>query len=135
MSFTRQQYLKGRDVKFADEFTDELSANTNVTIARASELVDRYQRATGDTRKREVTSGWRPQNINKATPGAAPKSLHMYCQAIDIEDKDQSLGKWCVANIEVLVEIGLWMESIVHTPTWMHIQTKPPKSGNRIFLP
>lgn len=130
---TRQQYLKGRERKFSAEFTPELSSNTDKIIARASELLSRF----GEDRA--VTSGWRPKSINSATPGASPTSQHIYCNAIDIEDSKKTLGQWCIVNIEVLVELGLYMESLLTTHNsdnpWVHLQDVPPKSGSRIFIP
>lgn len=63
------------------------------------------------------------------------KSNHLYGRAVDISDPNKELQKWCVDNEELLVEIGLWMESFVFTKTWVHFQTKPPLSGRRFFVP
>ena len=139
MIITRQMYLKGRQIKFASEFTPELSDNTDKIIAKASELLSRYETATGDSSKGEVASGWRPKEINAATPGASPTSTHIYCAAVDLVDWDKKLGNWLVENVEVLVEIGLFMESLLSTHVggrpWVHVSFISPKSGNRIFIP
>jgi len=136
MIITRQMAIKGRDKKFAAEFTEEVNSNINKTIARASELLSRMGKD-----KVYVTSGWRPKSINSSV-GGAPNSLHIYGLAIDISDPDKSIGQWCVQNIETLSEIGIWMESLIKTHAsdtpeerWIHWQVQPPKSGNRIFLP
>ena len=136
MIITRQDYLKGREKKFSQEFTDDLSANTNKIIARASELLSR----AGIT-KAYVTSGWRPKSIN-AAQGGSVNSQHIFCNAIDLFDPDKKIGQWCVQNVEALAEIGLWMESLLTTHAsedpqgrWVHLQDVPPKSGNRIFIP
>lgn len=122
-------YFMGRDVKFPHELTPEIQDNAAKTVAKASELLAAF----GEDRK--VTSGWRPTSINAATPGAAKKSNHMYGLAVDLEDADGRLGKWCIDNIERLIEIGLWMESKASTPSWVHVQTVAPRSGHRIFSP
>ena len=131
MIITRQQYLKGRDVKFP--ISDELSNNANKIIARASELLSR-----AGIEKAYITSGYRPAPINAAA-GGSPNSQHIYCNAIDIFDKDKSFGQWCTSNIESLIEIGLWMETLATTHAgdepWVHLQSISPKSGNRIFSP
>jgi hypothetical protein len=119
----------GRDRRFPDELTDEKRFNAEETIDKANQLLERF----GETRK--VNSGWRPASINKSTVGAAPKSKHMECLAIDLEDKDGSLDAWCLENLEVLQEIGLWLESPESSPGWCHIQIVPPRSGNRVFKP
>ena len=122
-------YYMGRDKRFPDELTDEKRSNAEETIDKANQLLERF----GETRK--VNSGWRPASINKSTVGAAPKSKHMECLAIDLEDKDGSLDAWCLENLEVLQEIGLWLESPDATPNWCHVQIVPPRSGNRVFKP
>ncbi len=123
------EFYQGRDEKFPKELTIELQKNADKMVARASELLSAF----GE--KRKVTSGWRPASINAATPGAAKKSLHMFCLAVDLEDKDGRLGKWCVENVERLIEIGLWLESPTKTPGWVHVQAHAPRSGSRIFMP
>lgn len=122
-------YYAGRDVKFAKELTIELQRNAEKIVAKASELLSAF----GE--KRAVTSGWRPASINAATPGASKKSHHIFCNAIDLEDHDGRLDKWCVENIERLVELGLYLESPTSTPRWCHIQQISPRSGARIFMP
>jgi len=119
----------GRDRRFPDELTDEKRSNAEEMVDKANELLTRF----GETRK--VNSGWRPASINNATVGAAKKSKHMTCEAIDLEDKDGSLDAWCLENLDVLQEIGLWLESPDATPNWCHIQIVPPRSGNRVFKP
>lgn len=136
MIITRQMYLKGREKKFASEYTEEVFNNSSKIIARASELLSRV----GVT-KVEISSGWRPKSINSQV-GGSPNSQHIYGNAIDILDPDKSIGQWCISNLESLSEIGLWMESLIKTHTsdvpnerWVHLQCVPPKSGSRIFLP
>ena len=124
---TLADYYAGRDRRFPDELTAEKRANAEETIDKANQLLERF----GETRR--VNSGWRPVSINKATVGAAPKSKHMTCEAIDLEDKDGTLDQWCMENLEELAAIGLWMEHPESTEGWTHLQIVPPKSGNRVF--
>jgi len=81
-----------------------------------------------------VSSGYRPAAANTAAGGAS-KSCHLTCEAVDFADRDRKLTKWCLANLDILEQAGLYMESPVAAPTWVHLQTRPPKSGKRIFLP
>lgn len=62
-------------------------------------------------------------------------SKHLIGCAADIHDPKQTLQKWCLENVAKLEEIGLWMEDFSATKTWVHFQTRPPKSGKRFFLP
>ncbi len=122
-------YYMGRDREYRQELTPELRANARETIRRVNRLLKR----AGLTRK--VSSGWRPEAVNAAVPGAAKGSKHISCLAIDLEDRDGKLDAWCMAHLEVLAEIGLWLEHPDATPDWCHLQTLPPRSGNRVFEP
>lgn len=122
-------YYMGRDRLHRAELTRELRANARETVRRANRLLKR----AGLSRK--VTSGWRPSAINAAVPGAAAGSKHISCLAIDLEDRDGRLDAWCMANLAVLEEIGLWLEHPDATPDWCHLQILPPRSGNRVFEP
>lgn len=62
-------------------------------------------------------------------------SNHLYGRAVDISDPNKDLQKWCLANIKMLEDIGLWMEDFSATPNWCHFQICPPKSGKRMFKP
>jgi hypothetical protein len=117
----------GRDKKYP--LNDELRANADEIVAKASELLSRFGQL------RRVSSGWRPPAINATTPGAARKSLHMSCEAVDLEDEDGSLDDWCLEHPEVLQEIGLWQEHPAATKGWCHLQIVPPRSGKRVFYP
>lgn len=117
----------GRDKAYP--LSDELIGNVNTIVPRVNDLLERF----GE--KREVSSGYRPPAINKKTPNAAKKSNHMLCLACDLEDPDGKLDEWCLANLDVLEEIGLWLESPKYTPNWVHVQCVPPRSKKRVFIP
>lgn len=59
-------------------------------------------------------------------------SNHLKGKAVDISDKDGKLHQWCLDNIKLLEEIGLWIED-KDDQARVHFQTVPPKSGNRVF--
>jgi hypothetical protein len=121
------EYYMGRDKKYP--LNDTLRANAEELVEKANQLLSRF----GEGRR--VTSGWRPPQVNAATPGAAKRSLHMTCEAVDLEDEDGQLDDWCLDNLEVLQEIGLWLEHPSATRRWCHLQIAPPRSGKRVFFP
>lgn len=82
-----------------------------------------------------LRSGWRPAAVNAQVPGAAPASLHISGHAVDISDVDQALADFCIANLNLLIEGGLWMEDPRCTPNWVHLQSVEPKSKLRVFIP
>lgn len=122
-------YYMGRDRLHRQELTRELRANARETLRRVNNLL----RCAGMMCK--VTSGWRPTAINAAVPGAARNSKHLFCIAVDLEDRNGALDAWCMAHLDTLEELGLWLEHPDATPGWCHLQTQPPRSGSRVFNP
>ena len=80
-----------------------------------------------------VSSGFRPSTINQRVKGAAAKSAHMSGEAIDLFDPDGALKK--LVTKALLIKFDLYREDSTASPTWMHLQSRPTKSGKRIFLP
>lgn len=135
-------YWMGRDSQYAAQLTDELRANAQRTVDLASEFLRRAQAAGVPLQRRVgngtlVNSGWRPPQVNGATPGAAMKSRHMTCQAVDVFDPDGLVGDWAMSRPgqRALEDIGLWLEHPAATKGWCHLQTVPPGSGRRVFYP
>ncbi len=129
-------YYCGRDVSCGRELTEEIQRNAEETVARANALLER----AGFAHVCSVNSGWRPRQINAATPHASATSHHLTGRAVDLPDPDRALAKWCVNNLAVLGEIGLWLEDPRWTYDengghWVHVQTVPPRSGSRVFVP
>lgn len=128
---SRVEVLKGRDRDYP--LTPELEANLDKLLV----AVNKVRQAWG--KSLIVTSGYRPGHYNKSARGAK-KSAHMTCEAIDFADGDGSFGKWCLNNLKLLEECGLYMESPIYTheppaKRWVHLQIRRPASGNRVFIP
>lgn len=116
-------------------YTGELPTNTLILLERVNKLLY-FARAAGvNPQDPPVNSGWRPPDINSKVEGASKTSLHMTCQAIDLADPNGDLDKFCFNNQYTLTDIGLWLEHPDATPRWCHLQSKPPRSGNRVFRP
>jgi hypothetical protein len=125
-----KDYLMGRDDLYPEEFSSQIEINAHDTVHRVNELAE----LAGWTNLK-VNSGWRPSAVNDATSNAAKKSNHLLAKACDLADPDGSLDAWCMANLDKLEEVGLWMEHPDKTKGWCHLQTCPPKSGKRVFMP
>lgn len=130
------EFLMGRDEKYPP--TDEMIKNYNTLIPLVNQLLEIFFIDNKDAPRRNVTSGYRPAEINATIPGAAKKSNHMKCAAVDLGDSDKLLGEWCVKNIDKLKQIGLYMESLSTThklkgKEWVHLQIV--KTINNPFLP
>lgn len=122
----RDEVLMGRQLEYP--LTPELEANLETLLKALNKLRKAYGKPM------VVSSGYRPGKYNVAA-GGAKKSNHMTCQACDFKDANGDLDKWCMANLNVLEECGLYLEHPDATKGWCHLQTTAPKSGNRVFKP
>jgi hypothetical protein len=129
-AITMADYWMGRDRTHADELTPDIRANASVIVDKVNRLLHAAGRTTASVR-----SGWRPVEVNAATSGAAPGSKHLTARACDVADPDRSLARWCLANLDQLEFIGLWMEDPAYTHSWVHLQSVAPGSGRRVFRP
>ena len=127
---TRDEVLKGRERDYP--LSPELESNLNKLLDAVNKLRLAYGKPL------IITSGYRPGHFNKNANGAK-KSAHMTCEAVDIkDDSNGTLAKWCLANLNILEQFGLYMESPTATQEppgkfWVHLQIRPTK--NRVFLP
>ena len=142
---TLADYYMGRDRTHGHLLGSDLRANAARTVETANALLVLAKTAgvslghsprTGSI----VSSGWRPADINAATPGAALRSLHMRCLAIDLFDADGDLDDWLFSVADtVLKDLGLWMEHPAATKGWAHVQLVPQgsfaRTGRRWFYP
>lgn len=130
---TLNQYWAERDLKYPKECTDAIRVNAAGTVRAVNKLL--YLASLDDIIRDAVTSGWRPVAINDATANAASHSNHLTAEAVDIADGNRVFALWCFNNPDKLEECGLWAEDFRWTPTWVHLQVVPPKSGKRIYIP
>jgi phosphate uptake regulator len=89
------------------------------------------------SRSISVSSGWRPQAINKIITGAAKNSHHMTGKAIDLVDsREQELARKIESRPDLLDKHQLWMEDRYATPGWVHLDigSRSPRKV-RIFKP
>jgi len=126
---TRADLLKGRDKQYAADFTQEISDNLDKLLI----ILNKLQAAYG--KRLPISSGWRPPAVNEATSNAAKKSNHLKGLAVDIADADGDFMRWCLSNLELMKELGVWFEDFRWTPTWTHCQIVPPGSGRRVYVP
>ncbi len=82
-----------------------------------------------------VTSGHRTEADQMRINPKNPKSAHRLGCAVDIADYNFEIWYWLEDNINLVRKLGLYLENAEFTPTHVHIQSIPPKSGNIIFNP
>lgn len=129
MKITKEELLKGRDIKYPDDYTQEISDNLDSLLIPLNTIRDAYGKPM------TVTSGWRPPAVNSATPGAATHSKHVEGLAADILDPDGHLWVWVLENLELMKDLDIFMEDKRWTKTWVHFGLGKPHSGKRIFIP
>lgn len=108
--------------------TRQIEANAHMLVPRLNRLLILF----GEPRM--LSSGFRDKASNTAA-GGKRFSWHMQGLAADIEDKDRKLAEFILADESRLRMCGLYAEHPDKTPTWVHVQSEPPKSGRRIFQP
>ena len=139
---TVEQYWMGREREFAADLTPEVTENAHFLVERVNLVLARaaleHVFPAADLRTgHPIASGWRPKAVNNAGGTANRTSKHIIGCAIDLRDRlpDRPLARWCLRNRHVLEEAGLWMPDPRWTPSWIHLQSVPPASGERIYLP
>lgn len=125
-----QEILKGRA-----ELKD-LPKDTQDNLMTLLERINKLRTAYGKPMK--VNDGFR--NPKDTPKNGSTTSWHLRGAAIDIDDDDAgTLWNWVKDNLQLLKNIGLWIEDPRWTHgkvgTWMHFQIYPPKSKKRIFVP
>lgn len=128
---TKEMYLKGRDKAYPKEFTSECETNMIALLTKVNKFltVCKLQHVS-------ISSGFRPESLNSSVRGAANKSNHITCHAVDIIDvTSYPVMRAVLANLKEAEKLGLYFEDFRWTPSWVHIQDVPPKSGNRIYIP
>lgn len=139
---TLQQYWNGYDKRYPNELTTRINAEAAETVRVLNQLAVALQKAgirlevspkTGSI----LTSGWRPEQVNSTTPGAAVRSLHILALAADLYDPEGELDEFLLSDKgqAILVSLDLWLEHPSATKGWCHVQRKPPRSGRRVFYP
>lgn len=132
--FTRDELLMGRDKPAP--LTAEMEQNLERLIIALSKVRAAYGKPM------IVSSGYRPSSINASVGGAA-KSAHQDCQAADIKDDDGLFANWCMNNLQLLEECGIYIEDGRYTMVidgngevkvqWAHLQLRP--TSRRVFIP
>lgn len=112
---------------------DKLVAAVNTLMARATADGVNFplNPATHSQVSGKTYGGFRPQSC----PQGAPHSNHKEGLAVDLFDPLGKIDAWCMANLHVLEECGIWLEHPDSTIGWSHWQCVPPHSGHRVFYP
>lgn len=128
---TVKEFLMGR-VK-EEDMDKEHHANMMDLLARVNLVRNKYGKPF------KINDGYRrPQDRPK---NGSATSWHFQGAAIDVDDNDAGdFAKWVLANLDFISspEVDLYIEDPRWTNgcgSWVHFQSKPPKSGKRVFKP
>jgi hypothetical protein len=131
--------MNGRDRAYARELTLEMARNARTTIEVVNRVLEAMAADGVELAGVHVASGWRPPAVNLAleTANAAAHSKHLTAEACDLADlPDRRLARWALANPKKLYDAGVrGIERPQWTPTWLHLQIVPAKSGHFKFIP
>lgn len=114
------------------EQSDECTPEIRIATADLADRVSRLLDCLGFNPA--VKSGFRTKASNKAA-GGSKNSAHCEGKAVDLADSDGSLKRAILHDAGLLGRFDLYMEHADATPTWCHLQSRPTKSGNRVFRP
>jgi len=129
---TREQYFGL--MSHRDPPTIEAMDNAEVLLERVNRLLESLVPTNiSAVLVPVVNSGWRSASYNATVKGAAPTSKHIRGQAIDLADPMEELDGYLTDAI--LEQFELWRESPIATKGWVHLQSVPPRSGNRTYIP
>lgn len=127
MAINRNEVLMGREKLYP------LDAKQEANLQQLLKALNLFRQMYG--KPMTVTSGYRPAAINATVANAAKKSNHQMCLACDFADSNKELAKYCMDNLYILEQCGLFLEHPDYTKNWVHLQVVPPKSGKRVFIP
>lgn len=141
-SITLKDYWMGRDAQYPRALSPEIRTEAERTVELVNKLLRGLTSAGVETLRSPRTgsvlsSGWRPPEVNEAIAGAAPRSHHIWGRAADLYDPEGEIDDYLMTaeGQELLKTLGLWMEHPAATKGWCHVQTRPPRSGRRVFYP
>jgi hypothetical protein len=134
---TWSEYMNGRDRAYARELTLEMARNARTTIVVVNRVLEAMAADGVELAGVHVASGWRPPAVNDETANAAAHSRHLTAEACDLADlPDRRLARWALANPKKLYDAGVrGIERPQWTPSWLHLQIVPARSGHFIFIP
>ena len=86
---------------------------------------------TGTGVSGKTEGGFRPHDSHTG----APNSTHKTGQGVDRYDPERRLAAWILAHPESLKECDLYMEDCRWAVGWVHLQSIPPRSKKRVYIP
>lgn len=131
---------KGNNSKVSNNFTEaEYACKCDNKDCDGGEVTETLIEAMQKFREKYgkslmISSGYRCSKHNVSI-GGAKMSNHVRGLACDFKDTNGEIDDFCMKNLNVLKDLGLYLEHPDATKGWTHLQVVAPKSGNRVFKP
>lgn len=116
--------------------------NTHKLIATKAQLNSMEELAIAMTHLEDafgskflVTSGLRTPQMQLQINPTAKNSAHLSGEAVDISDPDGIIWGWLMDNMELLEDVGIYLEDKSYCKRWVHCQIRVPNSKSRVFIP
>lgn len=116
--------------KLREDEQDRLTKEAKKLIGKVATLC-----AFAEIKYPKINLGWCPDSVVKKLD-KHPSLKH--AQGVEIEDKDQVLYTWCLANVEYLMDSGVYVMSHdedkpEESHEYVHFQIVPPENEDIIF--
>lgn len=131
---TLEDYFGRMSLASAEEPSETVKENAALLLERVNALLSEIPGIEAASSP-VINSGWRAEGYNARVIGASPTSKHITGEAIDLADRGDALDAFLNQNQDLLEKYRLWMENPIATPSWCHLQSQPPRSGRRVFMP
>lgn len=124
------RYVSG----YKEEWTPQIQENAEELVKQINSLFTEIELLSRKKITLNITSGWRPVKYSKEI-GTSTRSAHTTGQAIDLADLSNKKYNIIGSHLELIKIRGLYMEDSRWAKSWLHLQTRPVKSGSTIFIP
>lgn len=115
----------------SDECTTEVRINAADLAERVSKLLDSLGSVGG---RATISSGFRTSAANRQV-GGSKNSAHCEGRAVDLADPKGALAAAITRDVGILATFDLYLEHPDYTKGWVHLSTRGPLSGRRVFVP
>lgn len=125
---TKKALLECSNTKKYQE--EELPPDVSENLEKVIIILNKFQGMYGMVLN--FTCSYRDEEHNTMIRGAK-NSDHCKGFAVDISDLDRGIAAFCMKNLEILENLGIWLEHPAFTKNWVHFTINPKKI--RAFKP
>lgn len=119
--------------------TKEQEKNGLEIIRRVNLLAEKIEERYGIKLPAVPLVRWLRNEMQNEAVGGVKNSPHLTGEAMDIKDPNFIISQYILNNLDILKEVGLWMENPYYCVSkatgnnWIHLQIRP--ASQTIFKP